>query len=289
MTGDSTTNSADQQSISELRKDYRKHVEYMEKWDCRAGTVVIQCKTYARISQVIAAFVVIGGLVIPFTVLDRIAGVDPFNITMFTWLLSGFILVVAKSLYVSDWPWYDFLAGRVECTRLSDLADVSGINAQIVLLFFLQRDASSRFVTQGPYNGVFRRQLNLDRKGRRRTEREHEKDSVASLVQTGGFVIDKPIDLWTLMAAGFIMLKVLNADGEHLVCIDGRKGGWDAARQGREGNWLTCPDFNEYAQEKAHGEAKIGTGNKREVFTLERMTFRWTKVLGVYVQKSRFG
>ncbi|KAK8071383.1 hypothetical protein PG997_011586 [Apiospora hydei] len=275
--------------ISPLRRDYNKDLELMEKWDCRAGTVVVYVKTYARLAQAVAALTVIGGLIIPFTVLDRIAGVDPFNITMFTWLLSGFILVVAKSLYVRDWPWYDFLAGRVECTRLSDLADVSGVGVQLVLLFFLQRDVSSRFVTQGPYNGVFKRQLNLDRKGDSEKENEEEVRSVASLVQTGGFAIDKPIDLWTMMAAGFIVLKVLNAQGEHLICIDGRKGNFDAARPDHSAAWLTCRDFNEVALERAHDSRKMESSHKREVYMLQRVEFRWTKVLGVYVKDSTFG
>ncbi|KLU85047.1 hypothetical protein MAPG_04079 [Magnaporthiopsis poae ATCC 64411] len=41
---------------------------------------------------------------------------------------------------------------------------------------------------------------------------------------TEGFIIDVPTHLSTMVASGLLVFKVLNESGEHLVCLDTRKG-----------------------------------------------------------------
>lgn len=226
----------------------------MNKWNCRIRRVDVHCKMHARVFRTILVMIVMGGFF--------------FEMTMFTWLLCGLILVVAKSLTFPEWPWSGFLTGSVACSRLSDLANISGIGPQIVLLFLLERKASTAFVTQGPYNSVFH-------------QRWEEK--------TDGFIIDEPIDLWTLMAAGMIVLKVVSTHDEYLVCLDGRRDNWNDALQGAQDDWLAYRYFNQVAVGKIYGASRSGATNEREVFTLEQTSIKVSKVLGVYVREARFG
>jgi hypothetical protein len=39
-----------------------------------------------------------------------------------------------------------------------------------------------------------------------------------------GFAINQPVYLSTILVGGFIILKVLNEKGEHLICMDVQKG-----------------------------------------------------------------
>lgn len=48
-----------------------------------------------------------------------------------------------------------------------------------------------------------------------------------------GFAIDEPVQLSTMLASGFVILKVASHHGEHLICLDARKrSGVDYAKQG---------------------------------------------------------
>ena len=253
----------------------------MSKWTITASSVTVRCRTYVTLVQGITALIVLGGLAVPFTVRNRIQGVDPFQIALFAWLVGGFLLAAAKSRYVNSWPWHDFLRGCVVCRSLSDLSDVSGVKPQIVLLYLLHNEWNSLLITESPYNGMFRQRCDP-----RESSKSKKKNPVLNRVR---FSIDVPVDIITMLASGFVVLKVLNAAGEHLICIDGRKGGWDAARQGREGNWMTCPNFTYDALENVHGSGVKDRDIKRRIHMLERREFTWNKVLGVYTNESRFG
>jgi len=56
----------------------------MKEWVIDENSVTVVCKTYTRIMLLLAAFIVCGSLAVPFTVGDRIAGVDPFQLTSFS-------------------------------------------------------------------------------------------------------------------------------------------------------------------------------------------------------------
>lgn len=213
-------------------KDYSSASKQMKAWKIAPTYIKVSCRAYVITMMAVAVVLVLGGLAVPFTVQARIDGVDPFQITLFTWIVAGFVLVVAKSRYVNLWPWHDFLKGKVVCTSLSDLSDVSGLNTQIILRYLLQHEYKTWLVTSGPYNGMFCRRCD---------PRVQEKRFAVS--QKIGFSIDRPVALQTLFASGFVILKLASSGGEDLICLDGRKGAWDKATYKRQARWMTCRDF----------------------------------------------
>jgi hypothetical protein len=280
-----------------LREEYTAKFENMTKWRIRSTDIVVYCRFYVRCIQGLATMLVLGGLSVPFSVGDRIAGVDPFQIATYTWLLAGFLLISAKSFYVDDWPWNDFLHGHVKCRSVSDLSEVSGIDSQIILLFLLRNEWTNLLVTDGPYNGMFDR--TLERRGvKQERDEKKDKNKGPAAIVSQGFSIDEPSHVHTLLASGIAVLKVRDGSGEHLVCIDGRKGFWDMSQSGAQGKWMTCPNFNSEQLETIFDEHTRGSGEHDEhkrgniqlgVHMLERVEFRWAKVLGVYTKDSKFG
>jgi len=142
--------------------------------------------------------------------------VDPFQITTFTWVVAGFFILICKSLYVSDWPWHEFLRARVVCRSLSEIRDVTGVSGQLILEHLLHEENRNILRTTGPYNGLFKR------------KREDG---------AGGLSIDEPATLETVHASGFVVLKVRNEQGEHLLCLDVRGGGDTAVSLAVSGHW----------------------------------------------------
>lgn len=210
-------------------------------------------------------------MAVPFSLGDRLAGVDPSNITTFAWLLADFILVIAKSRYVCQWPWHDFLRGQVVCESIKEFAVVTGIYAQMILTNLLHNKRNTTLITKGPYNGMFDR----------RAESGNE-----------GFSIDVPIRLSTMLASGFVILKVLSVKGERLICLDVRKGsdwGIGAAMRHHHVEYLSCTDLEEEDEVKIESleDTNGAIGNK--ILRLIRLHFLWTRVLGVYVRDYYFG
>jgi len=143
-----------------------------------------------------------GGIAVPFVVGQAIPGVDPFQITTFMWVIAGFAILLAKSWLVSDWPWHDFLHSKVVCRSISEIEEVTGVDSQFILEFLMCNEYQDILRTKGPYNSMFTR-----------------KEDGGS-----GLSIDVPPCLSTMISSGFIILKVRNEIGEHLVCLDVRKG-----------------------------------------------------------------
>jgi hypothetical protein len=280
--------------LAHIRDEYTAKFDDMMKWRVRSSDIVVFCRVYVRCVQGLAIVLVLGGLAVPFSVGERITGVDPFQIATYTWLLAGFLLISAKSVYVDDWPWNDFLQGHVKCRSVSDLSKVSGIDAQIVLLFLLRNERKNLLVTDGPYNGMFDRTLerrSMEQKRfqkKKKKDKDVDQDTEQTVGTKQGFSIDEPSHVNTLLASGIVVLKVRDKVGEHLICIDGRQGMLDASRAGTQGNWMTCPNFNSEQLEKIFDEHKQSSG-ERDVYMVERVEFQWVKVLGVYVKDSKFG
>ncbi|KAK0109762.1 hypothetical protein ONS95_002438 [Cadophora gregata] len=174
----------------------------MKAWIIAETTVTLKCYRYVYTILALCGSLVCGAMAVPFSLRDRLAGVDPFNITTFAWLLAGFILVIAKSRYVCEWPWHDFFRGQVVCESIKEIAEVTGIDDQMILTNLLHNERNTTLITKGPYNGMF------DRRAESGSE---------------GFSIDVPIQLSTMIASGFVILKVLSVKGERLICLDVRK------------------------------------------------------------------
>jgi hypothetical protein len=176
-----------------------------QDWDIEEMAVRVKCGKYVYLVLGIAGFLVAGGLAAAFTIGDRVEGVDPFNIASFSWLLAGFIILIAKSIRVTEWPWRDFLLGRVTCRSLSELRAVTSANEQDLILYLLTKEPESVLITRGPYNRLF-------------TRKEEQ-------APAGGFSIDIKPEVRTLIAAGLIFVVVaLRHGGTALVGLDLRRG-----------------------------------------------------------------
>jgi hypothetical protein len=259
----------------------------MDKWVIAEDKVTIECRMYVRIIITIAVIIVAGGMAVPFVVGTRIKGVDPFQIAAYAWVVAGFITIIAKSRYVSEWPWHDFLRGHVVCRSVKDVCDVTRLDSQIVLMYLLLEESMNTLQTKGPYNGMFLRKSG----------------------GSDGFAIDEAVQISTMLASGFIILKVLNEFGEHLICLDIRKGSKGSAPLLKVmDEHLACLDFDKDADENvlakesgnagqvvnpdtSKGPKKIGDDTKgfKRVKKLQRVKFRYNKVLGLYIGDAKFG
>jgi hypothetical protein len=237
----------------------------IDEWIFAATTITVHCKTFVFGILIFCAILVIGALFLPFFVKDKIPGVDPFQITTFTWLVVGVILITAKGRYVKEWPWHDFVHGRVVCDSISDLADVTRINEQKILMKLLHNERSLNLLTRGPYNGMFTKQ---------------------SESPSEGFSIDEPVKLSTMLKSGFIILKVISHQGEHIVCLDARKKSYldFADSDTTERTYLSCLEMP--IPEVTTGRKERKTPN---VFYLQQNDIGWNKLVGLFVGEVVFG
>jgi hypothetical protein len=133
----------------------------------------------------------------------------------------GVILTTAKGRHVKEWPWHGFVHGRVVCGSITDLADVTGVDEQKILLKLLYNELSLNLLTRGLYNGMFTKQ---------------------SDAPSEGFSIDEPVKLSSMLKSGFIILEVISHQGEHIVCLDAMKGSCidHADRDTTKQTYLSC-------------------------------------------------
>jgi len=245
----------------------------MDRWVVSEDSIRVSCRWYVSIVVTFALLFLGGALAIPFTVRNRIAGVDPFNITLFCWLLTGLILLVAKGMKVKEWPWNHFIRGHVICRTLEELRKASRIDEQTVLSFLLLQEWKNILRTKGPYNGLFARKT---------------ADADAA------FSINLPAHISTIMASGFIVLKIMNITGEHLIFLNVRRTRNDVTYMSTI-NRVACLDLEPYDEtgpdkgEPADSYAvKYGKDTPRRI---QVTSLRVDKVLGLYVgdDSSYFG
>lgn len=278
----------------EVTHRYQHDKTRMDKWVVAEESITVICTGYVSCIIGLALFIVCGGMAVPFAVGTRIRGVDPFQVTTFAWVVAVFITIIAKSRYVNEWPWHEFLRGRVVCRSIKDLAEVTGIDPQMVLMYLLLEERGNTLQTRGPYHGMFLRQAESG---------------------SGGFSIDVAVRLSTMLASGFVLLKVSNEYGEHLICLDVRKGSrGEAPVTGKADKYLAYLDIGkdvEYymststnqQQGQVEGttssdstrsriggrKSKIEARALKKVKKLKKEEIRWFKVLGIYVKDEQFG
>ncbi|KAF8241488.1 hypothetical protein K440DRAFT_591912 [Wilcoxina mikolae CBS 423.85] len=225
----------------------------MNGWIYDENSVIVKCEVYVWTVMIAAIILVVGGLVIGFTVQSRIKGVDPFNITTYCWVLAAFVILVGKSVRVETWSWRDFLLRRVVCRSVSELHAVTRVPEQIILAKLLSDEDISILNTRGPFNSVFRNTAN------------------------DGFSIDHPLTMWTMLLSGLIMVKVSTNQGSALVCLDVRNGTkykWvrNGAMQTKD-MYLVCPEMD-----RAY--------SRSETLPLKTRKFEWQGILGLYSNKT---
>ncbi|KAJ4197256.1 hypothetical protein NW767_009148 [Fusarium falciforme] len=232
----------------------------MKAWVLEEKGVMVRCRLYVSMLMLLCAVLVAGGVSIGVAVGERITGVDPFNITTYCWVLAAFVLLVAKSVRVQNWPWNDFLHGRVLCKSVSELSSVTGVNEQLILAKLLQDESISVLQTRGPYNTVFSRK------------------------SEDGFSIDRPLSTWTMLLSGLIMIEVDSARGRSLVCLDLRRATKfevikNICAYSTEGDeFIHCARLpNEKGQER-HGDPNR--------IRLDKGGMVWLRALGFYGNKN---
>jgi hypothetical protein len=268
-----------EQRALQILTEYSTYKNKMDTWIVSEDSITIQCQRYVITIVGISVFVVLGSMAVPFAVRDSISGVDPFQFATFSWVLTGFFVAIAKSRYVSDWPWHHFLHGRIVCKSVSDVREVTGINDQMILMKLLHGERHSILKTTGPFNGMF--------------SRKSEGGS--------GFSINEPVKLSTMLASGFIVFKVANHTGEHMICADVREGtDYSEFRIDHEEKYLAHMDIGEDFVEteeaapfqmlnRNQSQQAISKDRPRKVFLLREEEFSFKKVIGVYAHDALFG
>lgn len=240
------------------RKATEKARELMDTWVLEEKGVMVQCNSYVIGLMCLCALVVAGGIAFGASVGERVPGVDPFDITSYCWLLSAFLLLMAKSIRVQTWSWTDFLHGRVLCKSVSELSSVTGIDNQLILAKLLQDESVSYLQTRGPYNTVFKRKSD------------------------DGFSIDRPLKIWTMFLSGLIMIEVESARGAAVVCLDLRRGTsahmianlGDVSSKEEEAHYI-------YGYKLSEKDQSRGSLSKNRI-RLKSGQMNWMQALGIY-------
>lgn len=238
-----------------------KHRHFLEvtfkQWRFQKDSIIIDAPLYVGLVFGSTVLLVSGGLLCAFLIGERVPGVDPFNFTMFSWLLAGFVLLAAKTLWVSEWTWRDFLLRQVTCRSVQEAATVSGLDPQDVLTILLSSDGVKPMDTNGPYQGVFGREP-----------------------ASGGFSIDVRTDYKTLLRSGILPIKVLTLEGPAIILlrlVTSHVDMGDINSNGKIDGAYGCTDLP-------------GKGEDSMLLApVSRMTISWVKVFGIYNwEKTKF-
>lgn len=258
------------EKMAARRKEVHHVAKRMRSWVFEETGIMVPCKIYVASVMGFCSLLVVGGLSIGLSLGPRIKGVDPFNITTYSWALAAFIILMAKNVRVRDWPWHDFLHLRLFCKTVSEVSSITGIDDQLILAKLVQCDQNSILRTSGPFNQVF----DVSRSG-------------------DGFSIDRPMSMWAMLISGFIMIEVENLDGRSLVCLDLRKGTKLCSVTTRvenqvkyfEGLYSKKGGIPNRREREGPDEEVHGTPNRVQ---LKRGTIGWTRALGLYSNKDAF-
>jgi len=245
------------------------------EWGIEEDTVVLRCIRYTTGVLLSCAALVVGGLLAGFLVGSRIDGVDPFNLTMFSWVIAAFVMVVAKSLRVGEWSWKDFLQGRARCRSVSELAGITGLDEQSIIMHLLSTEDETPIVTKGPFNRVFTRMHG----------------------DADGFSIDAKPTIGTLAISGILVLEVLAEWGPALICLDLRP---QNSRQWGSSRWWgsTIPgDDVGQSRRRVHSQRKLvqalackdppNETERDKDIVFQMQSIRWEKIVGVYNDTER--
>lgn len=173
--------------------------QIQDYWTIDENAVIIPCDVFVITVLSICLVLVAGGIALGFTLGNRVTSVDPFNITLFCWILAGFFAAVCKSLKVQDWSWRDFLKRRCVCRSVTELASATGIDPQFIIVYLLHNEDVTVMKTRGPFNNAFLRS------------------------RSDGFAVDVKPTLRTLLMSGLIPAQVMTRKGPMLAIMEARK------------------------------------------------------------------
>lgn len=250
----------EQQQIQHSLKQFEQASKRMKEWIFEENGVRVRCDWYVGAVSAAATVLVLGGMAAGIMIGERLPGVDPFNITTFSWVLAAFIILIAKSVRVASWSWWDFLHRQVLCRSVSELSAVTGIEDQLILARLLQEESGTPFQTRGPYNTVF-----------------------SSKASGGdGFSIDQPLNIRTMLLSGLIMIQVQSIyHGSFLVCLD--------LRRGTEAN-AVFPSWRsvEVGEDRIVSDRLIDEPSKGTMhrIILKKKNIAWGRTIGVYGRKD---
>ncbi|KFA46874.1 hypothetical protein S40293_03610 [Stachybotrys chartarum IBT 40293] len=260
------------QKVQQSKQKQEKLTAKSESWVFEEETIRVSCARYVYTVIGIGFTLVLTGLMLGiflgFTIEDSIAlqDVDPFGFTTYCWVIAAFIVVIAKSVRVENWPWRDFLLRRVTCRSLSELHAVTGIDEQDLIAFLLTKEYENVLITRGPYNQLFMR------KG-----------------EGLGFSIDCKPQIRTLLAAGLIFVKVSTKQGTALVCLDlgvGRQQGSYARKAIRHSGMMAQGEIMcRYPPKPEDDKDEININTRLRHWDF--YSTRWEKILGVYAAYNK--
>ncbi|KAH8665631.1 hypothetical protein BGZ61DRAFT_593014 [Ilyonectria robusta] len=267
----------------ELRQKYlatgekfRNAMDEVERWVMDERSIVITSLWYSWIVLAAVGVLLCGGVAM-IAVEDRISGVDPSNLTVLVWTAAGFLVVYFKSMRVENWPWRDFLRGRVVCRSVSEVQAVTKIDPQVLLAILMRFESRVLLGKCGPFRGIFDRKVE------------------------DGFAIDVPPTTMTAAAGGCIFVRVLSVLGPALSCLEARNRELyrSVSPQGatESGTGYICRDFID----PAHYQIALvaDDGEERDaarrtvmeslpLYPLCTNALSWYRVQGVFVEKAMF-
>ncbi|KAK4102047.1 hypothetical protein N658DRAFT_470579 [Parathielavia hyrcaniae] len=251
----------------------RGAMDNVEKWVIDERSIVITSLWYSWVVLAAVGILVCGGVGLV-AVEDRIAGVDPSNLALMVWTAAGFLMIYAKSMRVENWPWRDFLRGRVVCRSVSEVQAVTGVDPQLLLAVLLRFETRVMLGKCGPFRGIFNRKAE------------------------DGFAIDVPPTTQTAAAGGHLFVGVLGGLGPALVELEARNREvyGNVAPKGfqQAGERYICRDFVDPAQYRIPlNDAGVeGKGRTSEdplpLYPLCSNSLSWYQVQGVFVEKALF-
>lgn len=233
-------------------------------WTIDEKAITIQHRWYTLFSLLVCALLIAGGVAL-IAIEERAKGVDPSNLTALAWAAAGFSMVYFKSRRVQDWPWRDFLRGRIVCRSVSEVQSVTGMDPQALMAILLRLESRLLLKTRGPFNTLFARKAE------------------------DGFSIDVPLLTSTVVDGGHIFVRVDSMSGPALVGLRAKNWGSYESISPKDyspnGEGFVCRDFLDAGWYKSHEE---GEEKALSLYTICTNELHWYRVRGVFSTRALF-
>ncbi|KAH8658430.1 hypothetical protein BX600DRAFT_469107 [Xylariales sp. PMI_506] len=253
------------QQLKEVKIRQNQLAKVANDWVFEETAIRVNCAQYVYTVIGICIGLTMGGLMIGIFLGTYVKnsivlqGVDPFGFTTYAWVIAGFIMLIAKNIRVTEWPWRDFLLRRVTCRSLSELHAVTGVDEQDLLVYLLTMEYENVLKTKGPHNVMFKRR------------------------EAHGFSIDCKPKVRTLLAAGIIFIKVLVRKEPVLICLDLRAGSKEGRTSIRHYGSLTNDDIVcRYPPSNGDRVQDIILNQRQRHWDYMELNLKWDRIVGIY-------